>query len=164
MLDRHLAKEISAILFFAIASAFAVNFFSPAGIALVGEWDTSRGVVTAKSKNDVVDHELELDISEARNIYFLGKSIFVDARVSELYEEGHIRNAISLPVNQFDDLVETFMADCPPSASVVTYCTGRECEDAHQLARYLSEAGYSDIQVYADGYGTWKEEGYPVEE
>jgi hypothetical protein len=29
-------------------------YFLPDGIALVGQWDTSQGVVTAMAKNDIV--------------------------------------------------------------------------------------------------------------
>jgi len=34
-----------------IIAAFAVNYLSPAGIALVGQWDTAKGVITANEKN-----------------------------------------------------------------------------------------------------------------
>ncbi|MBW2337956.1 MAG: hypothetical protein JRF47_14580, partial [Deltaproteobacteria bacterium] len=47
------SKEVSIILGVSILAAFAVNYFSPAGIALVGQWDTSQGVVTAKAKNNI---------------------------------------------------------------------------------------------------------------
>ena len=45
-------KEISILVSASIIAAFAVNYFSPAGIALVGQWDTSQGVITANEKND----------------------------------------------------------------------------------------------------------------
>ena len=48
------AKEISIILGVSIVTALAVNYFSPAGIALVGQWYTSQCVVMAKAKNDIV--------------------------------------------------------------------------------------------------------------
>ena len=43
------AKEVSIILGLSVVAAFAVNYFSPAGIALVGKWDTAQGVVDRKS-------------------------------------------------------------------------------------------------------------------
>ena len=46
-------KEVGIILGVAIVAALTANYFSPAGIALVGQWDTSQGVITAKGKNDI---------------------------------------------------------------------------------------------------------------
>jgi hypothetical protein len=43
-------KEISILVGASIIAAFAVNYFSPAGIALVGQWDTAKGVITANEK------------------------------------------------------------------------------------------------------------------
>ncbi|QTA90501.1 rhodanese-like domain-containing protein [Desulfonema magnum] len=163
MYYRHMMKELLCLVSLALITAFTVNFFSPKGIALMGDWDTSQGVITAKAKDDVVDHELEIDIIAAREIYLNDKSVFVDARTRELYEEGHIKNAVSLPLYEFEELFEEFMNNYPASLTIVTYCTGRECEDSHHLARYFSEMGYLNIKVYVDGYDEWKEGGYPIE-
>ena len=144
--------------------AFGVNYVSPRGIALVGEWDTSRGVVSAKARNSVVDHGIEIDtVAAAKKIYDMGTAVFVDARPSEVYSEGHISGAFSLPVYEYEDVVERFIENFPPPMAVVTYCSGRECEDSHTLARYLRDEGYLPVRVFADGYPAWKEEGFPVE-
>lgn len=73
------AKEISIILGVSIVTALAVNYFSPAGIALVGQWDTSQGVVMAKAKNDIVIEGIEIGtVDEARQLFDSGEYIFVD--------------------------------------------------------------------------------------
>ena len=74
-------KEIAILLGLSIVAALAVNYFSPSGIALMGQWDTAQGVVTAKEKNGTVDL--------ARKMYDSGDYIFVDARSTEDYDEGH---------------------------------------------------------------------------
>jgi hypothetical protein len=53
-------KEMIFLLGISIISAFTVNFFSPAGIALVGQWDESLDVIDAKAKSDVFSGELEI--------------------------------------------------------------------------------------------------------
>jgi len=40
---RKLAKEIAILLGLAVCLALTVNFLSPVGIALVGQWDISQG-------------------------------------------------------------------------------------------------------------------------
>ncbi len=141
-----------------------MNYFSPHGIALFGEWDTSRGVITAKSKEDVVVHEREIEhITAGKKIFDSGNALFVDARTRELYEEGHIKRTVSLPLGQFDLFIDKFMEEYPTEIAIVTYCSGRECDDSHRLAQYLFEMGYTKIKILIDGYSGWEAEGYPIE-
>ena len=60
-------KEISVLVGASIIAALAVNYFSPAGIALVGQWDTAKGVITANENNDIVLNDLEIgDVTLAK--------------------------------------------------------------------------------------------------
>jgi len=161
---KDITKELAIILGIAVIAAFAINVFSPKGIALFGDWDTSRGVVTAKPKDDVVSHELEIgDVTTAKALYDSG-AVFVDARSEEDYGHGHIKGAISLPVWQFEARVDEFKHEFPTHLAIVTYCSGRECEDSHELAQCLMDEGYFDVRVFIDGYPGWEEEGYPIEQ
>ena len=165
MPHKDIAKELVILLGLSVFVAFTVNLLSPKGISLFGEWDTSKGVITAKSKNDVVLRELEIqDVGQAQKIHADGAAIFIDARDRELYDDGHIEGAISLPVNRFDELIRQFKKEYPSTTWIVTYCSGRECEDSHELAQYLFEEGYTQINVFIDGYPAWLEEGYPIED
>ena len=158
------AREISIILGISMVTALVVNYFSPAGIALVGQWNTSQGVVTAKAKNDIVIDEIEIGtVDQARKLYDSGKYIFVDARSLEDYEQGHIQGAVSLPVGQSEDRVAAFLERYPPEASIITYCSGRTCQDSHHLAEFLLEFGYDNVTVFIDGFPGWKAEGHPIE-
>ena len=74
-------KEVIILIGISVIAAFGINFFSPNGIALVGQWDTSQGVVNAREKNDVVMDELEIDdVADAKTLYDSGNVLFVDAR------------------------------------------------------------------------------------
>ncbi len=164
MFCKNTIKELSVLIGMAVITAFTVNSFSPSGIALFGEWDTSKGVITAKPKDDVVVREHEIDsVLTAKKMYDSGGYIFVDARIYESFSEGHIKGAISLPVGQFDEKVMQFMEKYPVSTGFATYCSGRECKDSHELAQYLSDAGYTNVKVFIDGYPAWKGEDYPIE-
>jgi len=157
-------QEISIILGVSIVTALAFNYFYPAGIALVGQWDTSQGVVTARTKNDIVIDDIEIGtVDRARKLYDSGQYIFVDARSPEDYEEGHIKGAVSLPVGQFDEKIAAFEERYPPQASIITYCSGRTCLDSHHLAEFLLEFGYDHVTVFIDGFPGWEAEGHPIE-
>ena len=158
------AAEISIILGVSIITAFAFNYVSPAGIALVGQWDTTEGVVTARAKNDIFIQGDEIrNVEEARGLYDSGKYLFVDARSREDYEAGHIPGAASLPVGEFDDYIAAFQERYPRDASIITYCSGRTCEDSHHLAEYLLEFGYGNVIVFIDGFPGWEADGHPLE-
>jgi rhodanese-related sulfurtransferase len=157
-------KEISILVGVSIIAAFAVNYFSPAGITLVGQWDTAKGVITANEKNAIVLDDLELgDVTLAKKLYDSQKFVFVDARSRDDYDEGHIKGAVSLPVGQFDEKIETFLEQYPPEKAIITYCSGRTCEDSHRLTQLLLAFGYTEINVFIDGYPGWEAEGYPIE-
>ena len=157
-------KEISIILGLATAVALSVNYFSPAGIALVGQWDTTEGVVTARAKNEPVIGELEIEtVARARKLFNTGEYVFVDARSIEDYQEGHIKGAVSLPVGQVEEKLPDFLDHYPPETAIITYCSGRTCQDSHHLAEVLMEMGYENINVFIDGFPGWENEGHPVE-
>ncbi len=147
-----------------VVAALAANAVSPKGIALIGDWDTSQGVISAKSKDDPVSHDLEIgDILAAKKIYDAGEAVFVDARIEDDYLEGRIEGAVSLPAYQFEEFIDNFRKTIPLFTMIITYCAGRECEDSHVLAQSLLDEGYTDVRVFVDGYPAWEENGFPTE-
>ncbi len=157
-------KESGILIFVSMVTAFAVNYFSPVGIALIGHWDAEPGVVTAFPNNDNFSADLEIgDLKLAKEMYDSGSFLFVDARSPEDFEAGHIKDAISLPIGHFDDGIHDFLDQYAPDTRIVTYCSGRNCGDSHQLAQILLDFGYSRVNVLIDGFSEWKAEGYPVE-
>ncbi len=157
-------KEVGTILGVSVILAFGVNYFSPNGIALVGQWDTSQGVVTAMEKNDVVMDELDIDdITHAKTLYDTGNVLFVDARSIEDYNDGRIKGAVPLPVGQYDEHIDAFLERYDLDRPIVTYCSGRTCQDSHHLAQLLMERGYLNISVMIDGFPGWEAEGYPID-
>ena len=161
---KDIIKELILLLSIAVIAAFTVNFFSPKGIAFFGEWDTSKGVINPRSRENVIVHEIEIeDARIAKNIYDSREAIFVDARAHNGYTKGHIKGALSLPVQQFDEFIDQWISNYPTTTPIITYCSGRECDEAHLLAYALLAVGYTNVSVFIDGFPTWESEGYPVE-
>ena len=144
--------------------ALLVNHFSPRGIALIGQWDITRGVVTARPISAAEGTPEEIDsVARAKDIFDKGGVLFVDARSQDSYEDGHIPGAVSLPVGHFDEKIESFLTRYPPEQPIVTYCSGRTCEDSHDVALFLTDAGFTHVQIFIDGFPGWQAEGYPIE-
>jgi rhodanese-related sulfurtransferase len=157
-------KEMNFLLGIAIISAFTVNFFSPKGIALVGQWGESQSVIASTAQSDVFSGQLEIkQVKTAKQIYDKDKTVFVDARPLENFKKGHIKGAKSLPLDQFDNLIEAFKETYPTDIFIVTYCSKRSCDDSHKLEQLLFDHGYINVSIFIDGYNVWKAEGYPIE-
>jgi len=162
---KDIAKELIILLAFSVIAAFTINYYSPNGIALFGQWNTSEGVITARPKHDPVTVGVEIeDTNIAKKIYDTKKAVFVDARSYETFIEGHIKNAVSIPTGEFIDFFDDFKKKYPVTTPIITYCSGRECNDSHELAKYLIGVGYIDVKVFIDGYPEWERKGYPVEQ
>lgn len=157
-------KEMIFLLGISVISALTVNFFSPAGIALVGQWDEASDIIASKDTNNVFSGELEIkQVETAKEIYDSNQAVFVDARSPESFKNGHIKGAESLPLGQFDDLIEGFKEKYPAGTYIVTYCSGKTCGDSHELERLLFDNGYVNVSVFVDGYQGWKAKGFPIE-
>jgi rhodanese-related sulfurtransferase len=101
--------------------------------------------------------------TRCKEIYDSGKVVFVDARSLDTFENGHIKGAESLPFGQFDNFIGVFKEKYPVDTVIVTYCSGRTCDDSHRLEQLLFDNGYVYVSVFIDGYTAWEAEGYAIE-
>jgi rhodanese-related sulfurtransferase len=162
--DGKTIKEIMMLVGVSVALALVVNYLSPRGIALVGQWNTAEGIISANTAGDETYRIAEIDqVTDAAKIFYDDDTLFVDARSTADYQSGHIPDAISLPVGQFDEQIESFLERYLPNQPIVTYCSGRTCEESHYLAQLLLDSGFSEVRVFINGFSGWEAAGYPIE-
>ena len=93
------------------------------------------------------------------------KALFLDARRSSVFAEGHIAGARSFPVweSDIDDRVKGLYEEgLDQQAPVVVYCSGGNCEDSHMLAEKLYMVGFDNVLIYKDGFPDWQKRGLAV--
>lgn len=79
------------------------------------------------------------------------KSIIVDVRTPQEYEQGHIKDSILIPINELTSRYEEIPKDVP----VLLYClTGARSTTA---AEFLAERGYNKLYNLKAGIQTWGE-------
>jgi rhodanese-related sulfurtransferase len=95
-----------------------------------------------------------------------GKNVlFLDARRTSVYEQGHIAGARPYSVweSDIDDKVrKLFDERSDPREQelpIVIYCSGGDCEDSHMLAQKLWGIQFNDLYVYKDGFPDWQQHG-----
>jgi rhodanese-related sulfurtransferase len=87
--------------------------------------------------------------------------LFLDARRTSIYEQGHIAGARPFSVweSDVDDKVRKFYDERSEPAQqalpIVVYCSGGDCEDSHMLAQKLWGIQFNNVYVYKDGYPDW---------
>lgn len=92
-------------------------------------------------------------------------ALFLDARRSSVYAEGHIAGARSFPVWEADieERVKALYEEgLDQQAPVVVYCSGGNCEDSHMLAEKLYMVGFDNVLIYKDGFPDWQKRGLAI--
>jgi rhodanese-related sulfurtransferase/DNA-binding transcriptional ArsR family regulator len=81
----------------------------------------------------------------------------VDVRPAQEYAAGHIRGAVSIPLDELADR----LAELPDDGQIVAYCRGAYCVLAHDAIRLLRAHGRDAVRL-ADGMLEWRVAGLPV--
>jgi len=163
MIQKDLKGMVILFVFSAI-TAFSYNFISPFGIALVGQWESSKGTVTAISKKDSVDNSLEINNPElVRQIIRNKERIVLDVRPREIYDQGHLPSALSYPLMDFDEIIGRILGSLKRESAILVYCSSVECTDSHTFAERLKKLRYNNIKVFSGGYRQWQEKGFEIE-
>jgi rhodanese-related sulfurtransferase len=90
-------------------------------------------------------------------------ALFLDARRTSAYEEGHIAGARAFSVWEADvddkvmALYEERSDPREQNQPIVIYCTGGACEDSHMLAQKLWGIQFNNVYVYKDGFPDWQQ-------
>ena len=82
----------------------------------------------------------------------------LDVRPPQEYRAGHIRGAVSIPLEE----LEGRLAELPREQDIVAYCRGPYCVLAVQAVEILRRHGYTARRLQ-DGFPEWRSEGLPVE-
>jgi rhodanese-related sulfurtransferase len=102
---------------------------------------------------------------ESAELLHRRNALFLDARRSSVYAEGHIAGARSFPVweSDIDARVKALYEEgLDQRAPVVAYCSGGNCEDSHMLAQKLYMVGFDNVLIYKDGFPDWQKRRLPV--
>ena len=92
-------------------------------------------------KNEKKAEYKKITSDEAKNIMLTEKPIVVDVRSLEEYNEGHIPNAISVPLETIENEAETKLKN--KDDLILVYCrSGRRSREA---ALRLIEKGYTNV-------------------
>ncbi len=102
-----------------------------------------------------------ISYEEAVSLYDAG-ALFVDARHEYDFKFGHIKGAINVPLADFV-LQNSSLAHMSKDRVIVTYCDGAECNSSIELAKKLSDAGFTNVKMFFGGWNEWRQHGGATE-
>ena len=104
------------------------------------------------------EHLEPVDLPTLRSLARGGGVTVLDVRPPQEYRAGHIRGAVSIPLEE----LEGRLAELPREQDIVAYCRGPYCVLAVQAVEILRRHGYAARRLQ-DGFPEWRSEGLPVE-
>lgn len=156
-------KGTCILIGFAVFIAFLFNHYSPNGIALIGQWETSKGHVKAKSKSDPVSSSMEIvDVDRIKNIIDTNERKLIDVRSRSAYDAGHLPKAVSFPLSDFDKNISNLLSTIKRDEPLLVYCESIDCPASHTFAKQLIFLKYTDIKIFSGGFLAWEEKGYQI--
>jgi rhodanese-related sulfurtransferase len=110
---------------------------------------------------------IEIGYADVAALHKMG-ALFLDARRTSVYEQGHITGARPFSVWESDidqkinKLFEERGDPREQEKPIVAYCSGGDCEDSHMLAQKLWGIQFNNVYVYKDGFPDWQKRGGAV--
>jgi len=167
---KKLTIEILIIACICFMAGIVNNTLSHNRVAWIGHWPSLSDLASDSTWNSPSYEEGDpptLNLAEATALYQNPEVIFIDARLPEEYEEGHISGSYLLPMDAEDEIFDscynevTSMIDS--NTPIVTYCSGVECESSLFLARYFREMGFENVKIFYGGWRKWEDAGLPID-
>ncbi len=87
----------------------------------------------------------QVEVSEVRGLVE-GGAFIIDAREPDEYEEGHLINAVNIPLSQFRNRLDEIPKDQP----VYVHC--RSAQRSYNMTRALNQLGYNDVYNISGSY------------
>jgi rhodanese-related sulfurtransferase len=100
-----------------------------------------------------------VDAMQTKEIISSGLRLLLDARPTIAFQEGHLPTALSFPNANRDRAYLELSPILSPEQPLVVYCSSATCDDALELAKFLTSMGHKDIVLYLGGVADWVENG-----
>lgn len=93
-----------------------------------------------------------------------GAYVFVDARVDESYEAGHIPGAVQCDFYRIDYYFPDLLRRAAHAEKIIVYCGNADCEDSLYVCGELlkSDVHRARILLFKGGWKEWNEAGLPM--
>ena len=154
-------KQIILILSLAVVLGLLRSFFLDDPEFTLIKKERVIEEVSTFSLPDEMSGPMMVNLEFSKYYFDAGSAIFIDARDPEDYVSGHIRDAINIPYDYYEDY-EDVMDGLDDDGIYIIYCSGEECSLSIDLADYLYTDKLIDkLLIFEGGWPQWRDAGYP---
>lgn len=162
-------KSVLLIIGVSFLTGLGYNYFNPDGIALFYEkqeliWEeepVDLNDEVSEPDNNELPVPKAIELEQAINLFESG-AVFLDARSTDEFKDGHIKDAISLPYIDFDEN-NPVVSNLDKNEPVIAYCGGTDCDLSVMLGNKLFEAGFNRVYIFYGGWKDWQQNNLPTE-
>jgi rhodanese-related sulfurtransferase len=162
-------RQTLTILALATILGLGLNLFTPNRIAYIGQYRTlsnSNDPIVPPNAAPGDPPFIAVDVAELE--FNSGSAVFVDTREPEDFECGTILGSINIPFDNLPDedlekYLDSALGGMAKDHSIITYCSGEECDLSLHLARNLQALGYTRVSIFFGGSREWEKLGLPIE-
>ena len=142
--------DLLVILGLSILFGLIFNLSNPNGIEIIPEFWAHDTIPT-------------VTLSVARTKHVEGKTLFIDARPPNFFQQQRIKGAINIPASFFELLYTLELDEVDKEKEIILY--GRTISRMYdeQVARKLIHLEHKNTKILIGGLKMWKKQGYPVE-
>lgn len=87
-----------------------------------------------------------------------GSITLIDVRPQEEFTSGHIKGALSIPIESLKESMKRF----PQDKEIIAYCRGAFCVFADEAVEFLKKNNFKATRL-EEGFPEWKLKGLPIE-
>lgn len=149
--------QIPAIIIITLCLALGYNQIRAKSLPLFCPWSEN---ITGEAFSEYVS---TISVEEAAALFHANHAVFIDARPESLYNQGHIRGALSLPWHQAEEKCLDVIEAIPPDAEIITYCDGATCDLCDKLAAFLCDLGFVKVRALVNGWTVWNQNHLPID-
>ncbi len=151
-----ISKQAIYIITCSLVIGILFNYLRPTGIPIIAK--QINGFSDSYKIDEFIIEIIDLEIARK---FFYDDKLFIDARDSISFSEGHITGAISS--TPFDRMVDDLFNKYGFNEPFVVYCDDAECGLSEDLAYQLQAEGFSKIYVFSGGWNQWLTAKLPIE-
>ena len=136
---------------------------------ILGDISIIKYSIKTITSEELLDNTLDgpriIKLDQCKDMFDNKAGIFIDARDSLVFIEGHISGAINIFFESTsDDRIIEKLDGISNDDFLIIYCSGGDCDLSEELGKYLFESlSYTNILLYEGGFPEWKEKGYSIE-
>lgn len=147
------------IIFIAVVVGLSINLLRENSLPLIAHGIPEADQLFLSDDTDTAQLVL-INFDQAVELFRDG-TVFIDARESQYFDEGHIKGAWNIG----SPLELAFKLDSLQGKNdlIVTYCGEADCGSSENLAFTLQDLGFTRIFIYSGGWFEWSDAGMPVE-